>query len=226
MTTRTRYHARLHRIGRWWAVDIPEVAVHTQCRTLDEAEDMARDAIAEALGTVPDTIAVELAVPEFAPLLEGVLEARTRRAAADAAELRALADAARSLVEDLGVSQNDAGRLLGLSHQDVSRLSTARGAAESRPWRLGPLSAPGGQAAPGGQGRPGGQGGPPGGQGPAGPRAPVGPGAPGPGRADGYGSSDGGTIRPNRRLHAPTSRPAWAVRDDDADAGARTWSDA
>lgn len=207
MTTRTRYRARLHRIGRWWALDIPEVAVHTQCRTLDEAEDMVRDAIAGALGSEPDTIAVELVVPEFAPLLEGVREARTHRAAADAAELRALADAARALVEDSGVSQSDAGRLLGLSHQDVSRLATARGAAESRPWRLGPLSAPGAQAGPGVQG-------------PAGPRAPAGPAAPGPGRA--HGAADGGTIRPKRRLQTPTSRPAWAVTDDDTDAGAKT----
>lgn len=134
----TGYEARLHRIGRWWAVDIPRVAVHTQCRTLDEAEDMARDAIAEGLGVRPDTITVQLVVPEFAPLLRGVREARTHRAA------EALADAARTLVEDLGVSERDTGRLLGLSHQQMSRFClTRRTATGSRPWDRAPLSAPG-----------------------------------------------------------------------------------
>ncbi|NNJ06014.1 hypothetical protein HHX38_18010 [Streptomyces sp. PKU-MA01144] len=132
----TGYQARLRRIGRWWAVDVPELAIHTQCRTLDEAEDMAREAIAEALGTVPDTVGVELVVPEFAPLLHSVTEARRRRAAADSAERQALSDAVRTLVEDLCVSQGDACRLLGMSHQTVARLSPARGSADARPWRL------------------------------------------------------------------------------------------
>lgn len=141
----TCYEARLHRIGRWWAVDIPELAIHTQCRTLDEAEDMARGAIAEARGVHPDTVAVELVVPEFAPLLRRVREARGHRAAADAAEQQSLTDATRTLVEDLRVSQSDAGRLLGLSRQEVSRLSPARGSADSRPWQLGPPSVNGHQ---------------------------------------------------------------------------------
>ncbi|MEV8308225.1 hypothetical protein AB0P36_12875 [Streptomyces flavidovirens] len=135
------YEARLHRIGRWWGVEIPEVAIHTQCRTLGEAEGMARDAIAEALGIQPATITVELVVPELAPLLNSVREARRLSAGADAAEPQALADACRTLVEDLRVSQTDAGRLLGLSHQQVSRLSTPRGSADPRPWR-GPQPTP------------------------------------------------------------------------------------
>ncbi|MGW1711031.1 hypothetical protein ACWCP8_37630 [Streptomyces sp. NPDC002206] len=27
----------LHRIGRWWAVDIPRLGLHAQCRTLEHA---------------------------------------------------------------------------------------------------------------------------------------------------------------------------------------------
>ncbi|MBT2492697.1 hypothetical protein J7E96_30140 [Streptomyces sp. ISL-96] len=138
----TAYVARLHRIGRWWAVDVPDLNIHTQCRTLDEAEDMARDAIAQAIDIRPDTITVDLVVPEFAPLLQCVLEAKRQRAAADAAEQQALADAARTLVEDLRVSQGDACRLLGLSHQEVSHLSPARGSVDARPWQLGPLTTP------------------------------------------------------------------------------------
>ncbi|MEV1051379.1 hypothetical protein [Streptomyces sp. NPDC049887] len=153
----TGYRARLHRIGRWWAVDIPELAIHTQCRTLDEAEDMAREAIAGAVGTTPDTIAVDLVVPEFAPLLHTVTEARRRRAAADSAERQALSDAVRTLVEDLRMSQGDACRLLGMSHQTVARLSPARGSADSRPWHLDGQPEPGSRG-PGGLGRVGGPG--------------------------------------------------------------------
>ncbi|MEU2492786.1 hypothetical protein [Streptomyces sp. NPDC007883] len=138
----TGYQARLHRIGRWWAVDIPELAIHTQCRTLDEAEDMAREAIAEALGTFPDAVAVDLVVPEFAPLLHTVTEARRRRAAADSAERQALSEAVRTLVEDLRMSQGDACRLLGMSHQTVARLAPARGSADSRPWHVDGQPAP------------------------------------------------------------------------------------
>jgi hypothetical protein len=103
---------------------------------------MARDAIAQAIGIPPDTITVDLVVPEFAPLLQGVLEAKRHRAEADAAEHQALADAARTLVEELRVSQGDACRLLGLSHQDVSHLSPARASTDARPWQLGPPSTP------------------------------------------------------------------------------------
>ncbi|MCZ7460501.1 type II toxin-antitoxin system HicB family antitoxin [Streptomyces sp. WMMC940] len=139
----TGYRARLRRIGRWWAVDIPELAIHTQCRTLDEAEDMAREAIAGVVGTPPDAVAVDLVVPEFAPLLHTVTEARRRRAAADSAERQALSDAVRTLVEDLRMSQGDACRLLGMSHQTVARLSPARGSADPRPRHLDGRPEPG-----------------------------------------------------------------------------------
>ncbi|MGW7198903.1 hypothetical protein [Streptomyces chryseus] len=139
--------ARLHRIGRWWAVDIPQAAVHTQCRTLDEAETMARDAVARAHGLRPDTITVELVVPEFAMLLHdvqrGVRRRRAHRATDGGADHHVLADAARTLVQDWHVSQSDAGRLLGLSHDEISRLAPPRAPDASRPWpALGPLAPP------------------------------------------------------------------------------------
>lgn len=189
----TGYEVRLHRIGRWWAVDIPDASVHTQCRTLEGAEGMARDALSEALGIRPDTIAVELVVPEFASVLQCVSEARSRRAAADAAEQQAVADAARTLVEDLRVSQGDACRLLGVSHQEVSQLSTApRGSADSRPWRLGPLSMPS-------------------------------PPAVGTGMRISADTANGSpdtstkrTTRPERQRQTSPSRPGWAIAEDDA----------
>ncbi|MGW7366448.1 hypothetical protein ACWGI8_24190 [Streptomyces sp. NPDC054841] len=198
----TCYRAQLHRIGRWWAVDIPELALHTQCRTLDEAEGVARDAIAEAHGMRPDTIAVELVVPEFAALLQGVLEARRQRAWADAAEQQTIAAAARTLVEDLYVSQGDACRLLGISHQEVSQLSPARDSADPRPWHLDPLSTPSapnlgihssGDTAQHANGRQ----------------------RPRPGLANGAPDS-GGTPRPKRHRQGSSIRPRWAIAEDDA----------
>ncbi|MFI1468982.1 type II toxin-antitoxin system HicB family antitoxin [Streptomyces wuyuanensis] len=239
----TGYQARLRRVGRWWAVDIPELAIHTQCRTLDEAEDMAREAVAEALGMLPDAVTVDLVVPEFAPLLHTVTEARRQRAAADSAERQALSEAVRTLVEDLRMSQGDACRLLGMSHQTVARLSPARGSADTRPWHLDQQPAPrargfggagrvgGGagsvRAAGGGLGGGGGGGGGfGGGDGTAGAGG-SGTGGPGTGY-DAYGhqrpaeSRPGGSpptgdrARPDgRRASSPTVRPQWAVAEDE-----------
>jgi hypothetical protein len=196
----TRYEVRLHRIGRWWAVDVPALAVYTQCRTLDEAEDMARDAIAGALGVPPETIGVDLVVPEVASLLRRVVEARQRRAAAADAEEQTVADAVRALLEDLGVSQGDACRLLGISHQEASQLAPARGSGDFRPWPPDPLSAP---SAPVRTIRSG-----------AAPTRPL-TGRQRPGPA--HGSPDGNSLTsPKRHRPPPITRPSWAIAEDDA----------
>lgn len=188
----TPYEVRLRRTGRWWAVDIPALSVQTQCRTLDEARDIARDTLARASGTPPESVDVRLVLPEAAPLLDGVVEARRRRVAAVDAEERALADAARALMEDLGVNQADTGRLLGLSPEDVSRLCPEPPRAP-RPAPLAPLAPP---------------------------AAPVRPprGLAGLQRLRGglpTGPQDNGTpARPRRQR--PVRRPSWAITDDGA----------
>ncbi|MCQ4043290.1 hypothetical protein ACFOSC_01035 [Streptantibioticus rubrisoli] len=135
----TRYEVRLHRIGRWWALDIPALAIHSQCRTLDEAEDVARNAITDAVGIPSGLIDLDLLVPEMAWLLQGIAEARRRRAAAAAEEERTVADAVRALVEDLCVSQGDACRLLGVSPDEVARLTPARRSVDPRPRHSDPV---------------------------------------------------------------------------------------
>ncbi|MFE7954458.1 hypothetical protein [Streptomyces sp. NPDC057413] len=121
-----RHEVRLHRMGRWWALDVPGHGLHSQCRTLDEAEDLARALLAEALGTRPDQVAVRLVVPELGPELDAVAGARRRREAAVAAEREAVATAVRILVDTLGVGPGDVGRLLGLSPDEVARLIPRR----------------------------------------------------------------------------------------------------
>jgi hypothetical protein len=55
-----RHKARnRRRSGRWWAISVPELkGVHTQARRLDQAEAMAREAIALMLDADPAAIRV------------------------------------------------------------------------------------------------------------------------------------------------------------------------
>lgn len=122
-----RHEVVLHRIGRWWAIDVPGLDLHSQCRTLEEAEGLARGLIAEAVGVAPEAIVVDMVVTDFAALLGSVREARQRRAAAVAAEQRAIGEAVRELVENLRVSRGDAARLLGLSPEEMAHFMPPRG---------------------------------------------------------------------------------------------------
>nr|WTB35003.1 hypothetical protein OG781_41035 [Streptomyces sp. NBC_00830] len=133
----------LRRIGRWWAVDIPRLGLHAQCRTLEHAEDLARGLVAEAVGAPPDVIVLDMVVPELEPVLSSVAQARHRRAAAVAAEVQAIAAAVQELVDKLRVSQGDAGRLLGMPPGEVARFTPPRGSATASPGQqLAPVPAP------------------------------------------------------------------------------------
>ncbi|NUK51782.1 hypothetical protein HRW14_16190 [Streptomyces lunaelactis] len=133
MSPRYEVQVVLHRIGQWWAVDVPRLDLHTQCRTLEGAEDLARGLVAEAVGAPPNVIVLDIVVPELAPVLAPVAEARRRRAAALAAEDQAIAAAVHELVDKLRVSQGDAGRLLGMSPSEVARFMPPRGSGTASP---------------------------------------------------------------------------------------------
>ncbi|MFF8610258.1 hypothetical protein ACF06X_30600 [Streptomyces sp. NPDC015346] len=143
MSPRYEVQVLLRRIGRWWAVDVPSLDLHAQCRTLEHAEDLARGLVAETVGAPPDAIVLDMVVPELAPLLGPVVEARRRRAAAVAAEDQAIASAVQELVDTLHVSQGDAGRLLGMSASEVARFTPPRGSTTAGPGRgqLAPVPA-------------------------------------------------------------------------------------
>lgn len=115
----------------WWAVEIPDVGggIWTQGRTVTEAEFMARDAIAMVLDISPDDVAVSLTVKDTEATLRSLAEARAARQRAAEREQAALTKAATDLLA-MGMSQRDAARLLGLSHQRVSQL--VRGAVTRR----------------------------------------------------------------------------------------------
>ncbi|MFE7331857.1 hypothetical protein ACFU8W_44630 [Streptomyces sp. NPDC057565] len=129
MSPRDEFQVLLRRIGRWWAIDIPRLNLHTQCRTLEGAEDLARGLVAEAVGAPADLIVLKMVVPELEPVLGPVAEARHRRAAAVAAEDQAIAAAVHELVDKLHVSQGDAARLLGMPPSEVAHFTPRRSSA-------------------------------------------------------------------------------------------------
>ncbi|MFK4098491.1 hypothetical protein ACI2L1_00100 [Streptomyces sp. NPDC019531] len=88
---------------------------------------MARGLVAEAVDAPPGAIVLDMMVPELAPTLGSIAEARPRRAAALAAEQQAITVAVHELVANLRLSQGDAGRLLGMSASAVAPFTPPRG---------------------------------------------------------------------------------------------------
>jgi predicted RNase H-like HicB family nuclease len=120
------FKARCVRSGRWWAIRVPELpGVHSQAKTLDQAEGMAVEAISLFLEVDPNSISVEIE-PELPPELQADVErARRLRSEAEARQQEAVAvtaEAAAELVQRAHLSLRDAGRILGVSHQRVAQL--------------------------------------------------------------------------------------------------------
>ena len=119
------YTVICERAGGWWAVHVRErPGVFTQVRRLDQAEEMARDAIAMFEGRRADSFTIEVdAVP---PSGTGKVVGRARHARAEAEAAQSAASeatvaAALALVRG-GLTVRDAGMLLGLSHQRIAQV--------------------------------------------------------------------------------------------------------
>lgn len=130
----TKYRAEATKVGRWWAVSVPDVPfAHSQGLTWEEAHDMIKDALSAIVGTPTSELDVEM-VPVELPngangeeIVRAVAEAREAKAAAAATEAATVRTAAQRLV-DAGLTVRDAGRILGLSYQRVSQLTRKKGA--------------------------------------------------------------------------------------------------
>lgn len=120
-----RYTVRARRVGKWWALDVEGVAgAHTQVRRVDQAEGMAREAIAGVLEVAADSFEVIVApvVPAAVrALVDEATEARSQAAQAQDAAAQLTRRAAERLVEE-GLTVRDAGVLLGVSHQRIAQL--------------------------------------------------------------------------------------------------------
>lgn len=133
------YRLDVHREGRWWIIDAPDVDYRTQARTLAEVEDMGRDLIAGALDIDPDSVVVEIHVERPADVVARLDAAAEAEAAARKEASRAAHDrreAVAQLRQRYGLSVRDTARLLGVSPGRVYQLldeshSSGRAAAAS-----------------------------------------------------------------------------------------------
>ena len=117
-----RYEVHAIRSERWWALQCPELpGMHSQARTLEEADGMAREAIAMMTDAPENSFDLTIVATQWAAALNA--EARTRH---QANELRADAERQRILIlqemKDRGISLRDSARILGISHQRVGQL--------------------------------------------------------------------------------------------------------
>src|SRR5258708_29265527 len=142
----TTFTVLAERAGRWWTVRVPQIeGLAVQVRSLDQAEIMARQRIAEALRLPPDSIRVEVRTDSsILPAVATALQAR--QAAGQAAETAARAT--RAAIEELlaeGTSFEGATVLLGLSPEEIAQFAAGpRGAGPRSPGGArGPAPAPG-----------------------------------------------------------------------------------
>jgi hypothetical protein len=136
----TTFTALAERAGRWWTVRVPQIdGLAVQVRSLDQAEIMARQRIAEALHLPPESIRVEVRTDSaILPAVTAALQARQAAALAAETANRATRAAIEELLAD-GTSFHEATVLLGLSPEEVAQLTAAlRGASQPGPSQPGP----------------------------------------------------------------------------------------
>ena len=123
----TTYPARAVRDGGRWSIDVPDLpGLDCQAGRLDQAESIARAAIASTLGvpatTVDVTIEPELSsLGNLRPVIEKAHEDRTDAQQAQERASASMRDAVRA-IRAAGYTSRDAGVLLGVSNQRISQL--------------------------------------------------------------------------------------------------------
>lgn len=114
------------RAGKWWALEVPDVpGVFSQVRRLDQAEAMARDALATMLDVAPESFVVEVepVLDDAArELLDALARAKEQLARVQRGVALAAQRAAVVLTRDDGLSMRDAGEVMNLSHQRVAQI--------------------------------------------------------------------------------------------------------
>lgn len=131
----TTYAVTATRHEEWWALhaDVPGTSVWTQCRRLEQAEAVAREAIALALDEPEDSFDVEVTSAIEDRLRAHVVAALALSRLADRAQQAATlmnVQAARTL-RDQGLSVRDTGALMSLSSQRISQLVPGTGRTET-----------------------------------------------------------------------------------------------
>jgi predicted RNase H-like HicB family nuclease len=132
---RKRYTVRYERDERdWWVATVDGAAAQTQGRTIEQAQERIRDALAVLLDVQPDDVQLEhdVRLPSAARKMLSAAKKASTRAAAEAERAEyATRDAARTLVK-FGMSLRDAGTLLGVSRQRVHQILVSRATGKKR----------------------------------------------------------------------------------------------
>lgn len=121
----TAYTVYAYREGDWWALEVPDAEVFTQCRRLDQAPAVAREAVALKFDADEDDILIVDVVADIGDDIEALrAESRQKALAAEEASREAAASA-RNLVAEIrsrGYSLRDTATMLHVSHQRVAQL--------------------------------------------------------------------------------------------------------
>ncbi len=134
---RRSYEVLAERDGRYWFLRVAQLpGVFSQVRRLDQADEMARDAIAAFLDIAPDSVEVTVVARLPEDVRHDLASVRDLRAAIERNE-REYAELtrrlARKLVEREGLTVREAARILGLSHQRVAQVVAATLGSPSEP---------------------------------------------------------------------------------------------
>lgn len=120
----TTYTALCERAGRWWTIRIPQVdGLTAQVRNLDQAEMIARQAIARALNIPAESIVVDVH-PEAPTAVTQALQARQAARQALENAVQATLGALDALARE-GYKFHDAVAMLGLSPAEIEQYAPA-----------------------------------------------------------------------------------------------------
>ncbi|MHB1509109.1 MAG: antitoxin HicB [Acidimicrobiales bacterium] len=120
------FEATATREGRWWIITVPELGAVTQARNVREIDEMATGLVAALLDLEEDDVKMRVTVELPPGVAAAWREARDLQASADAGARRAAAlrrTAVKELLAKSGLSQKEAGAVLGLSYQRVQQLA-------------------------------------------------------------------------------------------------------
>jgi DNA-directed RNA polymerase specialized sigma subunit len=122
--TRRLFQVRAQHYGRWWGLTVPDApGAVSQVRSLDQAENYIREAIAFVTDTAPDSFDVEVRA-DLQDLTDELHRVRQAIAAAEAAQ-REAGEMSRRVVAKLkarGLTGKDAATVMKISPQRVSQL--------------------------------------------------------------------------------------------------------
>lgn len=121
----TTYHADVTRDGRFWLVRVPEIDRSTQALHYRDVRAMAAELIEIMTSLRSGAYDLDLTVELPTDVRDHLARAEVLREEADRKKAEAAAES-RAAVRELlaqGVSQREAGELLGLSFQRVNQLA-------------------------------------------------------------------------------------------------------